>query len=104
MKNLTLLIFSFFLISSSPNSDIDKRIDSIMSNMTIEQKIGQMAQINLTVIANGPDKWSSFEPLQIDKDRIEKAINKYHVGSILNTTNRTFDLMVGSLKSELIIQ
>jgi beta-glucosidase len=87
MKNLTLLIFSFFLISSSPNSDIDKRIDSIMSNMTIEQKIGQMAQINLTVIANGPDKWSSFEPLQIDKDRIEKAINKYHVGSILNTTN-----------------
>ena len=25
--------------------------------------------------------------LQIDKDRIEKAINKYHVGSILNTTN-----------------
>ena len=58
-----------------------------MSNMTIEQKIGQMAQINLTVIANGPDKWSSFEPLQIDKNRIEKAINKYHVGSILNTTN-----------------
>ena len=87
MKNLTFFIFSFFLISSSPNSDIDKRIDSIMSNMTIEQKIGQMAQINLTVIANGPDKWSSFEPLQIDKDRIEKAINKYHVGSILNTTN-----------------
>ena len=87
MKNLTLFIFSFFLISSSTNSDIDKRIDSIMSDMSIEQKIGQMAQINLTVIANGPDKWSSFEPLQIDKDRIEKAINKYHVGSILNTTN-----------------
>ena len=87
MKNLTLFIFSFFLISSSTNSDIDKRIDSIMSDMSVEQKIGQMAQINLTVIANGPDKWSSFEPLQIDKDRIEKAINKYHVGSILNTTN-----------------
>lgn len=87
MKNLTLFIFSFFLISSSTNSDIDKRIDSIISEMSIEQKIGQMAQINLTVIANGPDKWSSFEPLQIDKDRIEKAINKYHVGSILNTTN-----------------
>ena len=87
MKNLTLFIFSFFLISSSTNSDIDKRIDSIMSDMSIEQKIGQMAQINLTVIANGPDKWSSYEPLQIDKDRIEKAINKYHVGSILNTTN-----------------
>ena len=87
MKNLTLFIFSFFLISTSPNSDIDIRIDSIMSNMTIEQKIGQMAQINLTVIANGPDKWSSFEPLQIDKDRIEKAIHKYHIGSILNTTN-----------------
>lgn len=87
MKNLTLFIFSFFLISSSTNSDIDKRIDSIMSDMSIEQKIGQMAQINLTVIAKGPDKWSSFEPLQIDKERIEKAINKYHVGSILNTTN-----------------
>ena len=87
MKNLTLFIFSFFLISSSTNSDIDKRIDSIMSDMSIEQKIGQMAQINLTVIANGPDKWSSFEPLEIDKERIEKAINKYHVGSILNTTN-----------------
>jgi len=87
MKNLSLFIFSLLLISSSINSNIYKRIDSIMSDMSIEQKIGQMAQINLTVIANGPDKWSSFEPLQIDKDRIEKAINKYHVGSILNTTN-----------------
>ena len=47
MKNLTLFIFSFVLISSSTNSDIDKRIDSIMSDMSIEQKIGQMAQINL---------------------------------------------------------
>ena len=62
MKNLTLFIFSFFLISSSTNSDIDKRIDSGMSDMSTEQKSGQMAQMNLTVIANGTDQWSYYEP------------------------------------------
>jgi len=34
--------------------------------MTLDEKVGQMTQINLTVIAKGPNKWSSSFPLEID--------------------------------------
>ena len=33
-----------------------------------------MTQINLTVIAKGPNKWGSAFPLEIDHDRVIKAL------------------------------
>jgi beta-glucosidase len=55
--------------------------------MTLKEKIGQMAQINLTVITEGPDKWSSFEPIKLDSKKLRKAILEYKIGSVLNTAN-----------------
>jgi len=65
----------------------DQKVAELLSLMTLEEKVGQMAQINLTVLAKGPDKFNSIEPLQLDEERLAKAIDKYHVGSVLNTTN-----------------
>ena len=48
-----------------------------------------MTQINLTVIAKGPNKWGSSFPLEIDHDRAIKALVDYKVGSVLNTINNT---------------
>lgn len=55
--------------------------------MTLEEKVGQMAQITLDVIGKGESRHASYEPFTIDTARIRKAIVDYHVGSILNTTN-----------------
>ena len=74
--------------SASKNKDaVDAKVASLISKMTLEEKVGQMAQINLTVIAKGPHKWGSFEPMELDTSRVAKALQKYHVGSVLNTTN-----------------
>ena len=46
-----------------------------------------MTQINLTVIAKGPNKWASNDTMEIDFQKAKKAIVEYHVGSVLNTVN-----------------
>ena len=76
-------------ISDSDNNVIDQRVDSLLSKMTLKEKIGQMTQINLTVIAKGPNKWGSTFPLEIDHERAMKALVDYKVGSVLNTINNT---------------
>ena len=86
----TFILISLFLITScnlKQNDLLDKKVESILSKMTLDEKVGQMAQITLDVIGNGKDRHASAEPFAIDTLRIRKAILQYHVGSILNTTN-----------------
>jgi beta-glucosidase len=92
MKNNSLLLFIFaglfFMnISCSSKSDVDNRVDKLLSKMTLEEKVGQMAQITLDAIGNGDDVFSSKIPFAIDKARLKKAIEDYKIGSVLNTTN-----------------
>ena len=48
--------------------------------MSLEEKVGQMTQINLTVIAKGPNKWSSSFPMEIDNIKAHKALVDFKVG------------------------
>jgi len=73
--------------NDSKKNPIDTKVDSVLSLMTLKEKIGQMTQINLTVIAKGPNKWASDDTMGIDYDKAKKAILDYKVGSILNTVN-----------------
>jgi beta-glucosidase len=70
-------------------SDIDKKVDALLAKMTIDEKIGQMTQVTLDVVlqtANG----AATQPVQIDADKIKEALEKYHVGSILNVSGPAF--------------
>ena len=90
MKNNIVILLSFLYCCTPQNSnDLDKKINDLLSQMTLQEKVGQMTQINLTVIAKGPNKWTSSFPLIIDNKRARKAIVDYKVGSILNTINNT---------------
>ena len=88
-----LFIILLFMCSCTSNktevSNIDSKIQDILSQMTLEEKVGQMAQINLTVIAKGPNKWGSSFPLEIDPQKAKKALVDFKVGSVLNTINNT---------------
>ena len=92
------IIISFFtavLLSTACNQNtnpieidpLENKIDSVLSLMTLKEKIGQMTQINLTVIAKGPNKWASNDTMEIDFQKAKKALVEYHVGSVLNTVN-----------------
>ena len=87
-RSLTLILLSIFAIScSTGKNETDAKIDKIISEMTLEEKVGQMTQITLDVIGNGEGRHESKVPFEIDTARIRKAIVEYHVGSVLNTTN-----------------
>ncbi|HIF49525.1 MAG TPA: beta-glucosidase [Cytophagales bacterium] len=90
MKNYIIILLSF-LYSCTPQklNDVDNKINDLLSQMTLQEKVGQMTQINLTVIAKGPNKWTSSFPLMIDNKKARKAIVDYKIGSVLNTINNT---------------
>ena len=85
-----ILLFIFSCTSNTTEvSNVDSKVQDILSKMTLEEKVGQMAQINLTVIAKGPNKWGSSFPLEIDPKKAKKALVDFKVGSVLNTINNT---------------
>ena len=95
MKKYCLIVICFhlFFSANSQNTDVAsknfsngfpiKDIDVLISKMSIEEKVGQMSQVDLGVIAVG-DICNLKNPQQLDISKLETALNKYHVGSILN--------------------
>ncbi|MBU2913406.1 glycoside hydrolase family 3 N-terminal domain-containing protein [Reichenbachiella agariperforans] len=80
--------FSFFTTKES-QKEITKieRVEKLLAQMTLEEKVGQMAQVTLDVITEGDTEFSSYEPLKLSDELVNKAILEYHVGSVLNTAN-----------------
>ena len=55
MKNLIPFITSLIVIScQNSNSDVDLKVTNLLSQMTLEEKIGQMNQYNGFYDATGP--------------------------------------------------
>ena len=65
-------------------SDINKRVSDLLSQMTLEEKVGQMTQITLDIVSEGKFEQAKY-PHSIDTAKLNTAILKYKVGSILNT-------------------
>ena len=63
--------------------DIVKKVDKLISEMTLDEKIGQMTQVSLGVVASGG---GGNEDGSLDPEALRHAILDYKVGSILNTT------------------
>ncbi len=59
--------------------DYEARIRSLLSQMTIEEKVGQMTQLEVGQVTRGFNS-----EIEIDPQKLEKAIVQYGVGSILN--------------------
>jgi len=79
-------IFTFVAISLCSDAwycqkNID--IDDLLNSLTIEEKVGQMTQINLDVICEG-SIYNLVEPHHIEPSKLRTAIEQWHVGSILN--------------------
>ena len=65
-------------IPSDPQ--IEKAVEKTLAKMTLEEKVGQMTEIGIDILGHYEgDNWV------MDVDKVENAIGKYKVGSILNT-------------------
>jgi beta-glucosidase len=64
-------------------------IETLISQMSIEEKVGQTCQITLDAIHRTDDKGQALVPAQIDPNKLKEALEVYHVGSILNVGAHT---------------
>ena len=72
-----------FLLSAQAAWSQVSKIDSLISQMTLVEKVGQMTQIDLSVIVKG-GYCNPVEPLALDEAALQKAFGEYKVGSVLN--------------------
>jgi beta-glucosidase len=66
-----------------PARDYTRRINELVARMTLEEKVGQMTQLEIGMVTTGSD-----QTIRIDPAKLEKAIGKYGVGSILNVKDQ----------------
>ena len=82
---------AFTLFSCSPSAenkseasqnDFPEEVKKLLSEMSVEEKVGQMAILNLTVLTT---KDSVTGKTTLDKKKLEDVLVKHQVGNILNT-------------------
>src|SRR5215204_993303 len=61
--------------------DYSAQVEALLKRMTLEEKVGQMTQLEIGQITSGADS-----NINIDPAKLEKAIVQYKVGSILNVS------------------
>jgi beta-glucosidase len=66
-----------------PARDLTQRVEALLKRMTLEEKIGQMTQLEIGMVTAGQD-----QEIEIDPVKLEKAVGKYGVGSILNVNGQ----------------
>lgn len=87
MKKIFLFITAIgIVLGGNAQTSNQQRAEELVAKMTLEEKIGQMAQISIDLIMSGEDT-PPTSTLQIDTEKLRDAVVKYHVGSILNGPN-----------------
>ena len=74
-------------LQRGPERDNTKRIEDLLRRMTLEEKVGQMTQLTIAMIVTGKD-----QDIKIDPAKLEKAVVRYGVGSILNVADQALTI------------
>lgn len=64
-----------------PDPAIEAKVDSIVSGMTLDDKVGQMCQLTLGCVR---DNDSAPDIFRFDEAKLDSAVSRYKVGSMLN--------------------
>ena len=59
--------------------DVEKKVEEILADMTLEEKVGQMTELAIDVLGEFKDG-----EIILDEDKLHEDIAEYKVGSILN--------------------
>lgn len=87
MKSVIILLILTGVMMASPGKSekslaIEKKVKELVAKMTVEEKVGQMTQVTIQTVSKTQGTKSQSHVL--DESKLEEAILKYHVGSLLN--------------------
>ena len=93
VKHMLTLGLSTIVLSLSAQHDA--KVEALLKQMTLEEKVGQMAQYTIDVIGREAKPslrptevpGESYDHFEFDPVKFELVLGKMKVGSILNTTN-----------------
>lgn len=85
---LLLLLLVFVLLAfqttdtlyKNADADIEDRVESLLSQMTVYEKIGQMTQLNISVI----NKTGNQRHVELNAEKARYYLTEHHIGSFLN--------------------
>jgi len=70
------------VVYKDPRAPIDQRVADLMSRMTLEEKVGQTTQINVTRLQGDPNNdWDGGE---LNPEILDLVFTQHHTGSILS--------------------
>ena len=93
-----LALLALLVVLPTPalaQEDFDRRVEDLLAQMTLEEKVGQMTQVDLSVVSEGegaPPLGGRAEPHRLDVEKLREALVEHHVGSILNAVNHAYTL------------
>jgi beta-glucosidase len=69
---------------------IDEKVNALLAKMTLEEKVGQMTNLTLDAISKTDAAGKIVEPHEIDEQKLEEKILKYHIGSFQNVAGHAY--------------
>jgi beta-glucosidase len=76
-------VFREMIRKPQPKRDNRARVEAMLKRMTLEEKVGQMTQLTMGMFVSGTN-----QDVKVDEAKLDKAINKYGVGSFLNVSEQ----------------
>ncbi len=81
------VFFDTAINARNKTPDYTAKIEALLSRKTLEEKVGQMTQLEIGMVCDGKD-----QDLKINPAKLEKAVVKYGVGSILNVSGEALPI------------
>ena len=94
--NACLAITILFLFSCNNSSTITTKdsnklfLDSLISTLSIEDKVGEMTQLTLGMLCDGSGPYTLDEPHTLNEEKLKTAIVDLKIGSILNSGGHSY--------------
>lgn len=70
------------------DKEVEKQVKEILSEMTLEEKVGQMAEIGIDILGNSVSGVADDKQFILKEDALEQIMSTYKVGSVLNAPGK----------------
>lgn len=85
-----LLIILHACKPTETHDEFDIKVEKLLAQMTLEEKVGQMTQVTLDVITATDAEGRFVLPHRVDTEKLRTALVDYNIGSVFNVAGHAF--------------